>query len=186
MAEMGGFSRWRINRRTERRAQRVMSELEPRLRIGSDQRVLELGVGGGGLLALLYEKYHPAGIVGTDFDSREVEAAGKYLSGRLGSLPPSIELRQADALRLPFPDRSFDFVFAMMMLHHVEARHREYKNRPRALAEIRRVLRPGGSLVYSEMTGRAEVRQTLFELGFAQQFYRSTRRNDLAIYGAPS
>lgn len=185
MAEMGRFSRWRINRRTERRALRVMSELAPHLQISTDQRVLELGVGGGGLVALVYERFHPADIVGTDFDPRELEAAEEYLVGRFGKVPPTIELRQADALQLPLPDGSFDFVFAMMMLHHVEARHRDYKNRPKALAEIRRVLRPGGSLVYSEMTGRAEVRQTLTELGFVQQFFRTNRMNDLAIYRVP-
>jgi ubiquinone/menaquinone biosynthesis C-methylase UbiE len=183
---MGRFSRWRINRRTERRARRSLDDLEGNLRVPAEARVLELGSGGGGLLALVFERFRPAAIVGTDFDVREVEAARAFLLGRFGTVPPSIELRPADALQLPFADRSFDVVFAMMMLHHVEHRHHEYKNRPRALAEIRRVLTPGGWLVYSEMTAREEIRRTLADLGLVQQFYRSTRKRDIAIYRAPT
>jgi SAM-dependent methyltransferase len=44
---------------------------------------------------------------------------------------------EADAAALPFEDASFDAVMCISMLHHVD-------DRPRALAEQRRVLRPGG------------------------------------------
>src|SRR5579884_2905814 len=47
---------------------------------------------------------------------------------------------QADAQRLPFEAESFDAVTMISMLHHVE-------DRQKALAEARRVLRPGGRLV---------------------------------------
>ena len=44
---------------------------------------------------------------------------------------------QADAERLPFPDGSFDLVYSWGVLHHTP-------DTARALAEVRRVLRPGG------------------------------------------
>ncbi|MBV8430531.1 MAG: class I SAM-dependent methyltransferase [Solirubrobacterales bacterium] len=53
---------------------------------------------------------------------------------------------EADAARLPFGDETFDAVTMISMLHHVE-------DRSRALAEARRVLRPGGRLVLKGFTG---------------------------------
>ena len=185
MAEMSQFSRWMINRRTASRARRSLAKLGSALNVGPSDRVLELGSGGGGMIALLYERFHPAAIVGTDFDPHQVDAAKEYLERHLGSLPGSIALRQADALSIPYPNASFDVVFAMQMLHHVEERHTEYKNRPRALAEIRRVLRPGGSLVYSEIFARTQLRDSLREQGFSQEFLRTGWRQDIGIFRAP-
>jgi SAM-dependent methyltransferase len=48
-----------------------------------------------------------------------------------------LEAVAADAQALPFADASFDALICVSMLHHVD-------DRPRALAEQRRVLRPGG------------------------------------------
>jgi SAM-dependent methyltransferase len=48
-----------------------------------------------------------------------------------------LETVEADARSLPFADASFDALMCVAMLHHVD-------DRPRALAEQRRVLRPGG------------------------------------------
>lgn len=186
MTTMGRFARWSINRRTLGRAHRELAVVGPHLGLGTASRVLELGSGGGGLLALLEERYRPAALVGTDFDPSQVDAARTFLTARWGSLPAGIELRSADALALPFADASFDWVFAMEMLHHVEARHSEYVQRPRALEEVRRVLRPGGSLVYSEFSRRSEVRHTLEGLGFAAQFLRTGWRRDVAVYRSPT
>ena len=51
-----------------------------------------------------------------------------------------VEARVADVQDLPFADDSFDVVAAMWMLYHVP-------DLDRGLAEVRRVLRPGGRLV---------------------------------------
>jgi demethylmenaquinone methyltransferase/2-methoxy-6-polyprenyl-1,4-benzoquinol methylase len=56
-----------------------------------------------------------------------------------------LETVEADAQRLPFDDESFDAVTMISMLHHVE-------DRSRALAEARRILRPGGRLVVKGFT----------------------------------
>ena len=50
-----------------------------------------------------------------------------------------LETREADAQSLPVPDESADALTMVSMLHHVD-------DPPRALAEARRVLRPGGRL----------------------------------------
>lgn len=57
-----------------------------------------------------------------------------------------LEVVEADAQALPFADESFDAVTMISMLHHVE-------DRPRALSEARRILRPGGRLVLKGYTG---------------------------------
>jgi ubiquinone/menaquinone biosynthesis C-methylase UbiE len=186
MSEMHGFARWWINRRTESRARRSLRALGDHLVLPPAARVLELGCGGGGMLALLAERFRPARLVGTDFDPAQVEVARAFLERALGPLPPSIELRAADALQIPFPDASFDAVFAMEMLHHVEAGHHDYVRRPDALREIRRVLVPGGQLVYSEFSRRAETRATLAELGFATTYLRPSWRVDLSVCRSPA
>lgn len=186
MAEMNRLARWLVNRRTISRARRVLDRLGSRLPMNPGAAVLELGAGGGGLIALLHETHQPARLVGTDFDPHETEIARRFLTARWGTLPPSVELEEADALALPFPDAAFDVVFGMMMLHHVEDRPTEYARRPTALREVRRVLRPGGHFVYSEIFRRREIRGTLVDLGFEPRFLRSGWRSDLAIYDAPA
>jgi len=52
-----------------------------------------------------------------------------------------VETEATDAERLPFEDQSFDLVFGHAVLHHLP-------NLPAALAELRRVLRPGGTLAF--------------------------------------
>lgn len=186
MAEMNRVARWLVNLRTEARARRTLAILSPHLEVPASSRVLELGMGGGGLLALIVERYRPARMVGTDYDPNQVAAARAFLARRWGEIPSNVELEQADALELGVPDRSFDLVFAMAMLHHVEEHHDQYLRRPRALAEVRRVLRPGGLFVYSEMFQRAEVRRSLEELGLRSVFVRAGWRHDLAIYQVPA
>ena len=62
------------------------------------------------------------------------------------ALAKGLEVVQADAQRLPFEDETFDAVTMISMLHHVD-------DRQAALAEGRRVLRPGGKLVLKGFTG---------------------------------
>jgi SAM-dependent methyltransferase len=64
----------------------------------------------------------------------------KEAKERCASLPfASLDGRTADAIDLPFPNDSFDVVIAMHMLYHVA-------DQERALAEMHRVLKPGGTL----------------------------------------
>jgi arsenite methyltransferase len=56
----------------------------------------------------------------------------------------NLEFRQADGLALPLPDGSVDAAFANMYLHHME-------EPLAAIQELRRILRPGGRLVITDM-----------------------------------
>ncbi|MGH2981846.1 MAG: class I SAM-dependent methyltransferase, partial [Solirubrobacterales bacterium] len=63
------------------------------------------------------------------------------LKASAGQLGLSVSTVAGDAERLPFEDRSFDFVFGHAVLHHIP-------DLERALAEFARVLRPGGRLAF--------------------------------------
>ena len=93
-------------------------------------RVLEVGCGGGQFAARLAEENPAARVVATDRSSRFVE-----LTAARG-----VTAEVADVQDLPFQDGSFDVVAAMWMLYHVP-------DLDRGLAEVRRVLRPGGLFV---------------------------------------
>ena len=104
--------------------------------------MLEVGVGTG-----LSLKYYGAGVEVTGIDySHEMLAKAKrrVTEERLTHVR---ELRQMDARALDFPDRSFDSVAALHVLSVVPEPER-------VMAEIARVLRPGGRLVISNHFAR--------------------------------
>ena len=77
----------------------------------------------------------------------------------LATTSHEFHFQQAVAQAIPFDDATFDIVIANHMLYHVP-------DRPRALAEIRRVLKPGGRL-YAATNGQSHMQ----ELGtLIQQF----------------
>jgi ubiquinone/menaquinone biosynthesis C-methylase UbiE len=97
-------------------------------------RVLELGCGAATTLwGANLERIDPSWrLTLTDFSPGMIEAARAALGDRA-------EYVVADAAKLPFADEPFDVVLANHMLYHVA-------DRPRAFAEIRRVLVSGGAL----------------------------------------
>lgn len=115
--------------------------------------VLELGCGPGQLWRENLDRV-PAGwrVALTDFSPGMVAEARRQVGGH----PAMVAFAVADAQALPLRDGSCDAVVANHMLYHVP-------DRGRALAEIRRVLRPGGRL-YAATNGRAHLRE-LDELG---------------------
>jgi ubiquinone/menaquinone biosynthesis C-methylase UbiE len=100
--------------------------------------VLELGVGSGLNLAF-YDKRQVAKVTGIDL-SRALLARA---SSRVAESPVPVELVEASAEQLPFAERSFDSVVVTYTLCSVD-------DPLRVLAEVRRVLRPGGELFFIE------------------------------------
>ena len=98
--------------------------------------VLEIGAGTG-----LNLEHYPTGVrlvlLEPDPHMR------RRLAARLAGLPLGAEIVPASAEELPFPDSSFDAVVSTLVLCSVA-------NLGRALAEVRRVLRPGGGLALIE------------------------------------
>lgn len=113
-----------------------MGERRSRLLSGARGEVLEIGGGTGANLP----HYHDAGrIVITEPDPFMREK----LWPKLNQTDIPVEVSGADAQSLPFADGSFDVVVSTLVLCTVP-------DQRAALAEIRRVLRPGGRLLFME------------------------------------
>ena len=95
-------------------------------------RLLDAGCGAGGLLAALGREFPGAQIAGIDRD---------FLAASLARECGAAPVAQAEIERLPFRDGSFDAVFSADVLCHRGV------DQDRALAEIRRCLKPGGRAV---------------------------------------
>jgi ubiquinone/menaquinone biosynthesis C-methylase UbiE len=144
---------------------------------------LEIGGGKGFLSYLVYEHYHPRSIVLTDYDPSQVEGAKDLFQTKLGEIPPNVEFRSADALNLPFEKDTFDVVFGMVVLHHVEKRDWQFRNVPKALDGIRRVLKPDGYFCYTELFNKTRIRSYLRNAGFREIFAkRNVLITDCCVY----
>lgn len=101
-------------------------------------RALEIGCGRGVGAEIALRTFHVGELVATDIDADMLRLARARLGDRA-------EVREASADALPFPDASFDVVFDFGIVHHVP-RWRD------AVAEVARVLRPGGRFYFEEVT----------------------------------
>jgi demethylmenaquinone methyltransferase/2-methoxy-6-polyprenyl-1,4-benzoquinol methylase len=105
-------------------------------------RVLDVAAGTGDLGRAFVREVGPDGLVVlTDVNARMLTAGRDRLMDE-GSIVPAV---RCDAERLPFPDRSFDVVSVGFGLRNMT--HKE-----QALAQMRRVLRPGGRLLVLEFS----------------------------------
>ncbi len=167
MAEMGGISRFFVNRFNARRNTRIFGWVQAHAALPAGAACLEIGCGNGDLAARIVDGLHPSRYVATDLDPRQLEAAREHLARRYpGGLPAALELREADMLHLPFADASFEAVIAVVSIHHASPNHHDPANVPLALGEVDRVLRPGGALVYEEILHKEKIRAWLTAHGY--------------------
>lgn len=96
-------------------------------------RVLDVGCGTANLSLALPEQANVAAVSGID----QADVYVAYARSRTSD--PRFSFQQADARALPFPDASFDRAFSMLVLQFIP-------DADRAVAEMRRVVRPGGSV----------------------------------------
>jgi ubiquinone/menaquinone biosynthesis C-methylase UbiE len=101
--------------------------------LSDDDRVLDVGCGTGSLAFMLPEIANVANVTGIDLTEPYVEFA------RARNADPRISFQQADARVLPFEDNSFDRAFSMFVLQFIP-------DAARAVAEMRRVVRRGGTV----------------------------------------
>lgn len=126
----------------ERRATRLLGGLYRR--VASDVAalappgavVLDVGTGPGRLLHAVAARRADLVLGGVDLSADMVEIA----NARAGAWSSRITFQVADVASLPYSDDSVDVVVSTLSLH-------EWPDQRRAVAELRRVLRPGGVLL---------------------------------------
>jgi ubiquinone/menaquinone biosynthesis C-methylase UbiE len=114
-----------------------LRRLVEQAQLAAGQRVLDLGCGTGALTLVAKRAQPGVEIAGLDPDEKAL-ARARHKAGRAGL---AIDFQQGFGDALPFPDASFDRVLSSFMFHHLES-----AQKPSVLREVRRVLRPGGSL----------------------------------------
>jgi ubiquinone/menaquinone biosynthesis C-methylase UbiE len=109
-----------------------------------DRAVLEVGSGRGGGAAYVSRTFKPRSLTGLDFSERAVAFCQRRHQ------QPGLEYIHGDAENLPFEEGRFDVAI------NVESSH-GYGRMPRFLAEVYRVLRPGGRLSWTDFRPPREV-----------------------------
>jgi ubiquinone/menaquinone biosynthesis C-methylase UbiE len=123
-----------------RQVERAREELRAFLSLHGDERILDAGTGAGTLALALAPLVHE--VVGVDLVPELLEAA------RRGA-PPNATFVEGDATHLPFEDASVDLAASRRTLHHVA--------RPElAVAELARVIRPGGHVFVDDQIAPAD------------------------------
>lgn len=105
--------------------------------IQKGQRILEFGVGTASLSILLKQIHPLPEVIGIDVDPEVLRIARQKIK-KSGVF---MVVEQYDGSILPFADQSFDRVVTCLVLHHLDP-----KQKRQSLREMRRVLKPGGSL----------------------------------------
>lgn len=104
---------------------------------------LEIGCGRGVGAALVFERFGADRVDAFDLDPRMVRLARRRLEAR----SRQVRLWVGDATSIPVPGASYDAVFDFGIIHHIPC----WK---RCLAEVARVLKPGGTLYAEEVLAR--------------------------------
>ena len=118
----------------------------------STARILDIGCGTGTLAVMLKESFPTAQLVGVDADQAALDIAARKCNDR-GVI---VMLRQADARNLPFQSESFTAATASLFFHHLED-----DDKRRVLAQLRRMVGRGGSVVIADWHRAHSVRRRM-------------------------
>jgi ubiquinone/menaquinone biosynthesis C-methylase UbiE len=137
-AKLCSSAEWAEHLQTE-----VLAPLVEGIQLGP--RLIEVGPGPGAATAWLHR--HAEQLTAVE---AEAEAA-KALAERY----PDVDVVHGDATSLPYEDGTFDAAATFTMLHHVPTRDAQ----DRVLAELVRVVRPGGVIVGSDSVASDKLRE---------------------------
>jgi ubiquinone/menaquinone biosynthesis C-methylase UbiE len=122
-------------------SQRVSQHTERLLNLvdfKAGQKYLDVGCGNGAAAIHLAQKYH-LDVTGIDVDPDQIRLAQEQSQGL-----DKARFLTIDSTQLPFEDGQFDIVFTNKVTHHIP----DWEN---ALAEMIRVLKPKGYLIYADL-----------------------------------
>jgi ubiquinone/menaquinone biosynthesis C-methylase UbiE len=129
------------------------------------EAVLDVGCGRGLLLVAAARRAPLGRAVGVDLWQAEDQSGNRpeaaLANAQAEGVAERVEVRTADARELPFPDGSFDVVVSHWVVHNLH----EPAERARVLAEMARVLKPGGWVLVADIANHAEYAGRLRALG---------------------
>ncbi len=119
-----------------RRAIRLLREHSP-------QKVLDVATGTADVALEVYRQVQPQRIIGLDISNQMLDIGRQKI--RKQQLSGVIDLQQGDSENLPFTDNTFDAITVAFGV-------RNFENLEKGLAEMQRVLQPGGQLIVLEFS----------------------------------
>ncbi len=125
---------WRLNRANSGMNAAVLAALAP----GEGERVLEIGFGGGALLARVLAETKAGSVAGVDIATLAVRSAERRFAEAVAA--GRLELVEGGERSLPFAERAFDKVCCVNVIYF-------WRDLPVMLGEVRRVLTHGGRFV---------------------------------------
>ena len=103
--------------------------------------LLDVGCGTGTLTKLIAEKSPKYTVIGLDADQTALDISQKKVIGK----DLNISFRQGFGQKMPFDENSFDIVVSSLFFHHLNS-----SAKLATLTEIRRVLKPDGTLIIAD------------------------------------
>lgn len=133
-----------------------------------DKAVLDVGCGSGLLLVGAARRLTTGHATGVDLwldrDQASNTPTRAIDNATIEGVADRVSLETADMRALPFPDSHFDVVVSHWVVHNLETA----AERLVAMTEMKRVLRPGGTILLTDIVFRDEYLKTFKELGFAE------------------
>ncbi|MBF6204110.1 class I SAM-dependent methyltransferase [Streptomyces gardneri] len=164
----------------DKRATRLLGGLYRRIAADIDGAarpgawVLDVGTGPGKLLAHVRDRRPDLRLHGVDLSPHMIDLAEATLAAS------AAELQVGDVGALPYPDDSFDLIVSSLSMH-------EWPEPDRAIAELARVLRPGGVVaIYDFRFVRAaaalDALRRSFEAATVRRELVRPRRHPIGLY----
>ena len=146
---------------------RARDRLLDSLHLRGDETVLDVGCGHGLLLIGAAKRLPRGRSIGIDLwsqvDQGNNSREATLENARLEGVADRVEVRDGDMRKLPFPDASVDAVIANLAIHNISSR----EGRREAIAEIVRVLKPGGQAALMDFKHVGQYAEDLKKDGIA-------------------
>jgi ubiquinone/menaquinone biosynthesis C-methylase UbiE len=146
----------------------VWGQLLDDLSLRGDESILDVGCGRGAVLGLVAKRLPRGRAVGLDLwrtrdqTGNAMEATWRNLDAE--GVRSRCELHTADMRSMPFPDATFDAVVSSLAIHNIDGA----EGRTQTLAEVVRVLKPGGRLLIADLMFTATYARELSALGMEE------------------